>query len=166
MSSREHHDRTLRPHSVLDWEHAVRELFEQVWSVTLGHGIRRHGARGEALAHGPLRRASVSIRGNWRGEVTLQCPEATAREFGAALFRRSPDALGEEELRSTLHELVNILGGNIKALLPGENELSLPNDGAGPRPALPRTQRRMYCELQLDFHGWPVTLTVEERLDE
>jgi len=62
--------------------------------------------------------ACVQITGAWRGAVALSCDAAMAAEAARVMTADMQDALGE---------LVNMIGGNVKALLPETCQLSLPS---------------------------------------
>lgn len=73
-----------------------------------------------------LMRGSVTIRGTSDAIVTVDCSETLARRLGAAMFDTEEDELSDEEVEDALGEVANIIGGNIKALLPGPSKLGLP----------------------------------------
>jgi chemotaxis protein CheX len=73
-----------------------------------------------------LLRGSVTITGTSNGIVTVDCSETLARRLAAAMFDAEPGALSEEDVLDSLGEVANIIGGNIKALLPGPSRLGLP----------------------------------------
>jgi chemotaxis protein CheX len=80
--------------------------------------------------------ASVSVTGAWRGHVLVSCSEAAAKHVGAALMGIEYDEVVEEDVADALGELANIIGGNIKSLLPEPCALSLPHvhvDGSNGR---------------------------------
>ncbi len=70
--------------------------------------------------------ASVHITGNWRGAVALSCGEKIAAEAAEVMFALGGKTPSKCDMQDALGELVNVIGGNIKALLPGECHLSLP----------------------------------------
>lgn len=70
--------------------------------------------------------AWVRISGGWEGAIALNCPPEMARMAAVSMFRVEPDAATIEEAREALAELVNIVGGNLKALLPPPCQSSLP----------------------------------------
>jgi chemotaxis protein CheX len=70
--------------------------------------------------------SSVSISGSWSGHVVYACSAAAARRAAAAFLAMEVDEVGEEDLADVLGELANIVGGNVKAMLPPGCFLSLP----------------------------------------
>jgi chemotaxis protein CheX len=72
----------------------------------------------------------VQIDGAWHGAVVLQCPLTLARTLTAEMFQAGaePDLA---DVYDALGEIANMLGGNVKALLPGPSRLSLPAVAVG-----------------------------------
>src|SRR6476469_9111942 len=70
--------------------------------------------------------ASVQFTGEWEGAVVVGCSESFGREAAAALFASTADRVEPDEVADALGELANIIGGNVKPLLPGAANLSLP----------------------------------------
>jgi chemotaxis protein CheX len=70
--------------------------------------------------------ASVQFTGEWEGAVVVGCSESFGREAAAALFASAADAVEPDEVADALGELANIIGGNVKPLLPRTASLSLP----------------------------------------
>lgn len=70
--------------------------------------------------------ACIQITGDWLGTVALECGVSFASQAAGAMLGLDPQAAVTADLRDTMGELANMIGGNIKALLPGDNHLSLP----------------------------------------
>jgi chemotaxis protein CheX len=71
--------------------------------------------------------ASVSVTGAWRGHVVLSCSAKAAKNAAAALLGVEFDEVTTEDIADALGELANIIGGNVKSLLPEPCALSLPH---------------------------------------
>jgi chemotaxis protein CheX len=71
--------------------------------------------------------ASVSVTGAWRGHVLVSCSEAASRNAAAALLGIDLDDVSDDDVADALGELANIIGGNVKSLLPEPSALSLPH---------------------------------------
>lgn len=72
----------------------------------------------------------VQIDGAWHGALVLKCPMPLARTLTAQMFQaQSPPDL--DDVRDALGELANMLGGNVKALLPAPCQISLPAVAVG-----------------------------------
>jgi chemotaxis protein CheX len=71
--------------------------------------------------------ASVSMTGAWQGHLVVRCTSAAAHNAAAALLGMHRDEVTSEDITDALGELANILGGNVKSLLPEPSALSLPH---------------------------------------
>lgn len=68
----------------------------------------------------------IDISGCWNGVVRLACPGELALRAAALLFERPVETITRPDVDDVLAELLNIIGGHLKALLPGRNALGLP----------------------------------------
>ncbi|MBT8227352.1 MAG: chemotaxis protein CheX [Dactylosporangium sp.] len=71
--------------------------------------------------------ASVSVTGSWRGHVVLSCSVRAAKSAAGALLGVELEEVTTEDIADALGELANIIGGNVKSLLPEPCALSLPH---------------------------------------
>lgn len=71
--------------------------------------------------------ASVSVTGAWRGHVVVSCSSTAAKQVAAALLGVDFDDVTGDDVADALGELANIIGGNVKSLLPEPCALSLPH---------------------------------------
>jgi chemotaxis protein CheX len=110
----------------------LREITDQVWtsfldpdgtkplSYTAGSTVRTVSALDDALA------AAVSVTGAWRGHVVVACSDAASHHVAAALLGVPAGEVTPADVTDALGELANVIGGNVKALLPESCALSLP----------------------------------------
>ena len=70
--------------------------------------------------------ATISIAGGWNGDLALRTSRRLAEQVAARLFLLPEGSAGDSDVLDVLGEIVNVVGGNVKALLPGPNSLSLP----------------------------------------
>src|SRR5207244_3759452 len=105
----------------------LRMIAEQVWSSYLdldGTGpliVKPADGSAEEVC------ASVSVTGAWRGHVVVRCSAAASRNAAAALLGVELDDVTPDDVTDALGELANIIGGNVKSLLPEPCALSLPH---------------------------------------
>ncbi len=125
----------------------VWQLVADVWESLLDLPVRR-AEHAFALDHALT--ASVALHGNWSGLVTFTCPAAAAADVARAMLAL-PD--GEEptseDVEDALGEVANVLGGNVKALLPGAERLGLPRVGTGLVPV----QAEPVCRIGIEWPG-------------
>lgn len=70
--------------------------------------------------------AAIQIAGAWTGSVVLHLSVELASNSAAAMLQMPSSEITEEDRREVAAELVNMIGGNLKSLLPGPSFLSLP----------------------------------------
>ncbi len=74
---------------------------------------------------------TVQITGDWNGAVMVECSDRLARHATATMFGMEIDEVTEEDVHDTVGEIANMTGGNLKSLLPGSCQLSLPTVTSG-----------------------------------
>lgn len=140
----------------------VRSVTEDVWMALLGEE--------EALAPRPVPAgtpfdavgvwsAAVTVSGGWQGVVTIELDEAVARHLTARMLAiPSDDQVHDGDVADAVGELVNMVGGSIKSLMPGPSTLSLPSVAAG-RAAFASDVREV-CRVDVAWRGGPVRVCV------
>jgi chemotaxis protein CheX len=68
----------------------------------------------------------VHLSGAYTGSIMLQCSPPAARDAAAALFSIAPSDVTQTEVVDAIGEIANMVGGNVKSMLPGPSLLSLP----------------------------------------
>jgi len=141
--------------ALLDAE-TVQSIADQVWPSLVGDG--------EVFVPVPVAppaevvSAWVDIIGPWRGSVVVTCAPATAQALTeSVLMARPPTVVDDEDVADALGELANVLGGNIKSVLPGESKLGLPQLGSAPS----RGRLDDVCALAGQWRGNFLTITVQ-----
>jgi len=103
----------------------LREITSQVWASYLDP----EGLNPLIDADGPGRPdmvASVSISGVWQGHVVVACSQGAARNAAAAFLAMDSAEVTADDIADVLGELANIVGGNVKSMLPAVCFVSLP----------------------------------------
>jgi chemotaxis protein CheX len=103
--------------------------------------------------------ASVSITGGWEGHVVLGCTDDGARAAAAVLLAMDQADIVEADIADAIGELVNMVGGNIKSLLPGPSALTLPLVSLGGG-ALHHPSSREAVRLDLVWKGEAIRVSV------
>jgi chemotaxis protein CheX len=104
--------------------------------------------------------ASVSLTGAWRGHIVVSCSSTASRNAAAALLGSDADDITADDIMDALGELANIIGGNVKSLLPDPSALSLPVvliDGNSGWPLVGEL-----CRLDGTWLGEPIAVRVLE----
>ncbi|SSC23341.1 Chemotaxis phosphatase CheX, partial [Klenkia terrae] len=142
---------------LLDGE-TVTAVAGEVWSALVGEEeylVPGYGLDGPPVA-GPS--AWVTVTGPWNGLVVLTCDQAgTADLTRSVLQMRADEEATEEDVDDVLRELANILGGNVKSLLPGPSVLGLPETGAAPL----RASDEDTCRVAASWRGHHLAITIQ-----
>ncbi|WIM96107.1 chemotaxis protein CheX [Actinoplanes oblitus] len=124
-------------------ENDLAEMVEQVWEAYLDpEGVsplmQTYDENQPSEVH-----SSVSITGSWSGHVVYASSRAAAKRAAAAFLAMELEEVSEEDISDTLGELANIVGGNVKAMLPAGAQLSLPQVVLAPESSAryPNTER-------------------------
>lgn len=105
------------------------EITEGVWGSVLGLEARCGGRGGESWGGAGEDEVAtcVEITGAWEGSVTLCCPTGLAARVASIMFGLGDIEADDPDLvNDALCELANMIGGNLKGLLPGPSILSVP----------------------------------------
>ena len=73
--------------------------------------------------------ATVSFVGEWKGAVLVRCNIPTAEKLARRLFKSQ--TVSEEDVADSIGELANMIGGNLKSVLPPGVMLSVPSVALG-----------------------------------
>lgn len=76
---------------------------------------------------------AVFFTGEWAGAVLIECPMGMALEFTARLMRIPKPVQFDDDVFDALGELANMIGGNLKSVLPRGVNLSMPSVVEGPK---------------------------------
>jgi chemotaxis protein CheX len=135
----------------------VEQIVTEVFGSFLG-GDDALPVPGPAAADSPVT-ASVSITGGWDGHVVFGASTAAAQKAAAVLLMMDEDELAEADVADAVGELANMIGGNIKSLLPGPSALTLPLVSLGGA-AIHLPSATEAVRLDLIWQGQPVRVSV------
>jgi chemotaxis protein CheX len=144
----------------------LAEMVEQVWVSYLDpEGISPLLITGDEKAATEVH-STVSITGTWHGHLVYACSNQAARRAAAAFLAMEADEVGQEDISDVLGELANIVGGNVKAMLPPGCFLSLPtvimaSDTASHYPATERISG-----LYGAWSGEPVSISLWQSVNQ
>ena len=110
----------------------ITSIAQDVWSSFLQMELETHPLGHEAPAlEGRTMTGTVHVSGEWSGSVFLEVPSDLAQVSAEAMFAADPGSLTGDEVCDALGELTNMVGGNIKSLLPAPSKLSIPSVAEG-----------------------------------
>jgi chemotaxis protein CheX len=102
----------------------------------------------------------VTVTGEWQGKVLLACPAQLARMAASAMFDLPAEQLDAEQVADALGELTNMIGGNIKSLIPGPSRLSMPTVTVGASSTDPTPHAALLSRVALACESLPLTVSV------
>jgi hypothetical protein len=117
-----------------------------------------HPWPGPRPVHAEPLAAWVDLHGPWAGRASLVTDASTARDLARALLGLAPgDDVSPDDLVDAFGEIANVVGGNVKALLPETGTLGLPQ--VGPAAPVPDAATVVH-ELRLAWRGRPLEVEI------
>ena len=105
---------------------------------------------------------SVQITGKWNGALLLSLPSSLVNTLTETLFSLEPGKASTEDRKDAVGELINMIGGNIKALLPQPCTLSVPLLGEeGHDLYFPCTEIVTHCQFECQGKTFALSLYEE-----
>ena len=143
--------------SVDDLTEITREVWGSFLDPDLGNPLVPVPAEGAGDVS-----AAVSVTGAWRGHVVVECSTAASRSVAAALMGIEAAEVTDADVVDALGELANIIGGNVKSLLPAPSALSLPHVVIASQAQSLWPAVSELCRLSTTWLDEPVSISVLE----
>ncbi|WP_375493195.1 chemotaxis protein CheX [uncultured Jatrophihabitans sp.] len=70
--------------------------------------------------------AHVDVHGEWDGRIEVSSSDGLVRLAAATLFDKPFEYVTDADLSDVLGELANVVGGNVKSVMPGPSVMGLP----------------------------------------
>jgi chemotaxis protein CheX len=141
-------------------EDDLAEMVEQVWVSYLDpEGVSPLVPTGDDGQPSEVH-SSVSISGSWTGHVVYASSTEAARKAAAAFLAMDSSEVSQEDLSDVLGELANIVGGNVKAMLPPGCFLSLPQVVLAPESTTKYPNAERVSGLYGVWDGEPVSISM------
>ena len=127
----------------------IEEITQNVWGSMIG--LELQAAPGVAVM--PPSKHSISgcvhISGAWDGSVVFECAMNLARRATELMLGMEAGSASSDDVYDAVGELTNMIGGNLKSLVPFPSQLSLPSviEGTDLKLRIPGTQ----CLKQVAF---------------
>ena len=139
----------------------VAQIVQEVFSSMLGLDIEpieiEIDNSGAAVA------GSVGVSGATDCLIRMEMQEEAARAVAGAMFGLEAPDVSDDDIADAVGELTNMVGGNIKSLLPEPSTLSLPVVAQGKSPTLRVPGGKPLLEASFVAGGLPLNLTVWNR---
>lgn len=137
---------------------------QEIWSLVLGETATPTDRRVPCDAD-PFT-SCVHITGAWRGAVMLMLPAAVAARATATMFSMDAAAVTPTHLYDAIGELVNMIGGNLKALFKPPCYLSLPMITSGRDVEMNVVGGRCLAEVSFETADGIFSVMIVERADD
>lgn len=111
----------------------IYQFTESVFQSMLGLDVEPSDAE---LPSSELITGAIYYAGPWKGAALLQCDPREAYEFTARLMGVPLPTSFDDDVRDAMGEITNIIGGNLKPILPHGVALSMPSVVSGRPSAL------------------------------
>ena len=142
-------------------EKEIRAFVEMIWSTVLRMDVTSE--RSEAAPPTSAIEGRIRIRGGWHGTIVLQTDEQLANRAASKMLCLATGAsASDKDAHDAIAELTNILGGNLKALLPGPSQLGLPVAGPSNDHGLGPIKGHMLAELAFHCDTMPLRVKLFE----
>jgi chemotaxis protein CheX len=141
----------------------LRQITESIWFAIAGLAVERVDPDVVRARTGSTFAGCVHVTGAWSGAVALHCSEPLARRVAAAIFDVESGLATLGQTQDAVGELVNMTGGNVKALLPEPSRLSLPTVAQGIDFTASTPGSRLAGQVAFACEGEPLLVTVLER---
>lgn len=139
----------------------VVHIVSEVWSSMLG--LEAHSCEATAAYDGPAMAGSVWISGATDCMIAVQVQADGARQFAVAMFGLELTEISDTDVADAVGELTNMVGGNIKSLLPEPSSLSLPVVVQGSNPVVRVVGGTVSFEAAFVSNNYPICVTVWSR---
>ena len=134
----------------------IESIAQDAWTALVGEDEILVPLPGELPAD--VVSSWVDMTGPWTGTVVLTTGRDTAADLTRALLAETaPEPLEDDDVADALGEMANVVGGNVKAALPGPSVLSLPHVGAPPALRNPAD----VCRVDVLWRGQPLSIAVQ-----
>ncbi|MBL8889501.1 MAG: chemotaxis protein CheX [Planctomycetaceae bacterium] len=104
----------------------------------------------------------VHISGEWQGAVVVQGTPELGRLIAQRFLQLAPGEVSEVDVMDSAAELTNMIGGNIKGLVPGPSSLSIPSVTIGSDFNFRLPGTRESAHVVANCEGQPLRITLCE----
>jgi|SRR5579859_94311 len=140
----------------------IEDITRTIWATLFDLPLELRDA-GELGPESSSVTSCVQIDGAWHGALVLKCPMALAQTLTAQMFQTDELVPDLEEVRDALGELANVVGGNVKALLPAPSQISLPAVAIGSDYELSVIGTSEVASVSFSCDGHPLLVTLLQR---
>ena len=143
-------------------ENEIQQYNKLVWSTLLGFDIQPEPGTFDFSSEDMVT-GSVQVTGKWNGVITLYLPSPLVNQITETMFSLEPGKASPETKKDAIGELINMVGGNIKSMLPQPSALSTPIFAMeGQSQQFPFTKRVTQCKFICNGSSFALSLYEQE----
>mgnify|MGYP002632570886 CR=1 FL=1 len=144
------------------FENEIKEYAEFAWS-TLNLKITPCSWQSDESSEN-LVTANIQISGGWQGVVAILMEHGLAQQLAINMFSSEKEQVTDDDINDSVSEIMNIIGGNLKSMLPQPNQLGLPIvDLKGARLNFPFTKQ--LSQVAFDCMGKKFSVAIHQVAD-
>jgi len=143
-------------------ESEIQQYNKLVWSTLLGFDIQPKSGTFNISSENTIT-GSVQISGKWNGVISLYLPSSLVARITETMFSLESGQATLETKKDAIGEMINMIGGNIKSMLPQPSSLSTPIFSMeGQSQQFPFTKQVTQCKFVCN--GDPFALSLYEQV--
>jgi len=136
---------------VATYDQVIEEIANSVFATMLSLELARIDQT--APPDHDMLLATVHIAGEWTGSVVLALSPEMARVSASAMLAMPEAEVASSDEQEVASEIANMIGGNLKSLLPGPSFLSLPTIVSGREFGLQVHDAELVDDIMLANHA-------------
>ncbi|GAB5405110.1 MAG: hypothetical protein Aurels2KO_33410 [Aureliella sp.] len=140
----------------------ILAISENVLKTMMQFDVVHSEANASDLPKQDMVTGCVQISGEWTGAVLLKTTMSFATQAASNLLAMSLDEVEHEDRQDAMAELANMIGGNIKSILPGPSYLSLPSVTIGKEFEFRLFGTSDVCDVPMISAGEPFHVVVSQ----
>ena len=145
-------------------EKEIVNYTQDVWSSFLGMTATRSAESIQPGDH--FQHAYVQIVGAWTGIIVVHFPPDLAHQITEQMFSIEPGKVSLTQNEDALGEVANMVGGNIKSLLPHPSYISHPHvELDRPAPQFPGVTEESHITFECEQKNFVVSI-LKDAVDE
>jgi CheY-specific phosphatase CheX len=143
----------------------IYSIASTIWETATGLQIEPESS---ASAGNRLRStaACIQITGGWNGAILLDCPAEIARLAASVMFSSDPANVTVADQQDAVAEIVNMIGGHFKALMPGTCFRSMPAAVEGGDYSTRIPGSTLLGRVPFSCQGHPMSISVLQKTQE
>jgi chemotaxis protein CheX len=144
-------------------KHQILEISQEIWESLLGMEIEASDEPASTAFSDCKRTMTgfVNIGGAWEGTVLLEVSDTLSQRFAATMLGMNEE-VSFPDVADSLGELTNMVGGNIKSLLPAPSILSIPAVAEGSDYSIWAPGTDLLAQVTLRCDSEPMLITVRQ----